>query len=319
LVIYGAGGVGGSIGARAFQAGYDVALIARGPHLAAIKDKGLIFGAPDGTSTLPIPAVAHPSELTLGAGDVVVLAMKSQHTERALVDLRGVAPDVPVVCAQNGVANERAALRLFTDVYAMTVVAPCEHLDPGAVECYGSPFSGVLDVGRYPTGVDAVADELAAVLSSSDFRSLARPDVMRWKYRKLTRNLGNIVEALCGPESFTGELDALAVSEGETVLAAAGIEVASAAEDDDRRGDLQVRPIAGRDRVGGSTKQSLLRGSASLETDYLNGEIVLLGRLHGVPTPVNEFLQAAGAAALNRGTRAGSVTEAELLERLANS
>jgi 2-dehydropantoate 2-reductase len=43
-------------------------------------------------------------------------------------------------------------------------------------------------------------------------------------------------------------------------------------------------------RVGGSTNQSLLRGAARLETDYLNGEIALLGRLHGVETPLNAGL-----------------------------
>lgn len=317
LVIYGAGAIGGTIGARAFQAGYDVALIARGPHLAAIQENGLVFSARDGTSTLRIPAVEHPSRLTFRAGDVVVLAMKSQHTEGALVDLRAVAPDLPVVCAQNGVANERAALRRFRDVYAMCVVAPCVHVDPGAVESFGSPFSGTLDLGRYPAGVDELSDELAATLSASDFQSRARPDVMRWKYRKLTRNLGNIVEALCDPETCTGALADRAAAEGEVVLAAAGIDVATAAEDDERRGALEVGPVAGHDRVGGSTKQSLLRGSDSIETDYLNGEIVLLGRSHGVPTPVNELLQSEAAEAVRSRRRVGSVSEAALLALLA--
>ena len=49
-----------------------------------------------------------------------------------------------------------------------------------------------------------------------------------------------------------------------------------------------VRDIDGRSRAGSSTWQSLARGTGALETDYLNGEIVLQGRLHGVPTPLNE-------------------------------
>jgi 2-dehydropantoate 2-reductase len=51
-----------------------------------------------------------------------------------------------------------------------------------------------------------------------------------------------------------------------------------------------VQPIEGRPRAGSSTRQSLARGAPTLETDYLNGEIVLLGRLHGVPTPINAAL-----------------------------
>jgi 2-dehydropantoate 2-reductase len=53
---------------------------------------------------------------------------------------------------------------------------------------------------------------------------------------------------------------------------------------------LDVQPIAGRPRAGSSTRQSLTRGAPTLETDYLNGEISLIGRLHGVPTPVNDAL-----------------------------
>ena len=53
---------------------------------------------------------------------------------------------------------------------------------------------------------------------------------------------------------------------------------------------MQVRGIDGRERAGSSTWQSLARGAGAIETDYLNGEIALLGRLHGVATPVNGAL-----------------------------
>ena len=74
------------------------------------------------------------------------------------------------------------------------------------------------------------------------------------------------------------------------MLTAAGIEfVADEVNDVEARWErLDVQPIAGRERAGSSTRQSLARGTATVETDYLNGEIALLGRLHGVPTPVNE-------------------------------
>jgi 2-dehydropantoate 2-reductase len=81
-------------------------------------------------------------------------------------------------------------------------------------------------------------------------------------------------------------------AEAITCLEVAGIDVATEDEDRARRGDLlMVQPVSGRLRDGGSSWQSLARGAGTIETDHLNGEIVLLGRLYGVPTPVNEALQ----------------------------
>ena len=75
------------------------------------------------------------------------------------------------------------------------------------------------------------------------------------------------------------------------MFAAAGLSCTTEARGLARREGYASQPIAGATRAGGSTWQSLARGAAMLETDYLNGEIALLGRLHGVPTPVNERLQ----------------------------
>ena len=68
-------------------------------------------------------------------------------------------------------------------------------------------------------------------------------------------------------------------------------------------------------RPGGSTYQSLVRG-LPVEVDYLNGEIVLLGRLHDVPTPVNELLQSATHSAVVDRTEPGSLAAADLLAQL---
>jgi 2-dehydropantoate 2-reductase len=71
------------------------------------------------------------------------------------------------------------------------------------------------------------------------------------------------------------------------------------------------RQIDGAERSGGSTWQSLMRGTGSLETDFLNGEIALLGALHGVPTPYNRMLQEAAAEAAQLGRKPGSYTVEE--------
>jgi 2-dehydropantoate 2-reductase len=66
-------------------------------------------------------------------------------------------------------------------------------------------------------------------------------------------------------------------------------------------------------RGGGSTWQSIERGLPSVETDYLNGEIVRLGRLHGVPTPVNAAIQAGMREITRRRRMPGTLDPADLL------
>ena len=318
IIVYGAGAVGGVVGGRLAEQGHDVALIARGEHAEAIRDRGLVIESPEATSTVKVRVATHPHELDIGVDDVVLLGMKSQDTVGALNALRGATPhDVPVVCLQNGVDNERAALRLFTNVYGVCVMCPTTHLVPGVVQASSTPLEGLLDIGRFPHGVDATAEEVAAALSSAPFESVPRPDIMRWKYAKLLMNLGNVVEAVCGPAERAGELGGRARDEGVACLRAAGIEFASDAEDAERRADrLNLRPIAGARRGGGSSWQSLQRSAGSIETDHLNGEIVLLGRLHGVPTPVNAILQRVGNEAAAAGAPPGSISADELLARL---
>jgi 2-dehydropantoate 2-reductase len=297
FVVYGAGAIGGTVGGQLFRHGHDVTLIARGAHYETVRDHGLRLDTPDESVTLDIPVVSRPADVKFAPGDVVLLAMKTQDTLAALTELSAVAPpEIVVVCAQNGVENERLALRLFPCVYGMCVMLPAAFYEPGVIEVYLAPVTGALDVGRYPRGDDETARSLAEAFAGATFESHARPDVMRYKYGKLLNNLGNAVEALFGPGDQGGEIVRRAREEGAACLRAAGIEPA----------DVQplvgrARPVRGRPRTGGSTYQSLQRGTGTVEADYLNGEIVLLGREHGVPTPVNELLR----RLVNRSAREG--------------
>jgi 2-dehydropantoate 2-reductase len=320
FIVYGAGAIGGAIGGRLFEAGHDVTVIARGDHLLALQDDGLTLVSPDSSATLRLPAVGNPAEVGLRDGDVVIMAMKSQDTPPALAALATHAPPgIRVVCAQNGVENERVALRFFADVYAVAVMLPATHLEPGVVVAHLAPTTGLLDLGRYPEGVDTAAEEVSAALSGATFGSQARPDIMRWKYRKLILNLGNAVEAVCGPEAARSTpLARMARAEGEACLQAAGIDAVSIEEDRARRGNVfELRPVPGHERRGGSSWQSLARGRGSVETDYLTGEIVLLGRLHRVPTPVNDLLQRLASRMAAEGRPPGSVAAEDVLARLA--
>jgi 2-dehydropantoate 2-reductase len=293
FVIFGAGAVGGVVGARLHQAGREVTLIARGPHFESIRRDGLRFETPVERVVLKLAVVEDPGAMAWRDDDVALLAVKSQDTPTALAALRAAAPpSLPIVCLQNGVENERLALRCFSRVYGAVVMVPAAHLEPGLVQAYGAALTGTIDLGRYPSGTDERCEAIAGALDGAGFRSRAHPDVMRLKYAKLLVNLGNAVGALCTPGARSDELVARARDEGQAALQAAGIEFA-AEEVDDVRGrweQMQVQGIDGQERAGSSSWQSLARGTGAIETDYLNGEIALLGRLHGVPTPVNAAL-----------------------------
>ncbi len=316
-IIYGAGAVGGVVGARLFQAGHEVILICRGAHLEAIQRHGLRLRTPEEDVRLPVPAVAHPREIAFRPDDVVFLTMKTQDTDRALMDLEQAAgPDVPVICCQNGVENERLAARRFSRVYGMLVALPATFLEPGHVDGEGVPVSGVLDTGRYPSGVDDLITRVAADINTAKLSARPVERVMRLKYTKLLSNLGNALQIVTGAyrqNEVFHRLHARLREEALACYAAAGIDYMPEEEyDAEIRTRFRMEPIAGRPRGGSSTWQSLMRGHTTLETDYLNGEIVLLGRLYGVPTPLNEVVRRLANRVAATGGRLGHYTAEEV-------
>ncbi|HEV8019667.1 MAG TPA: ketopantoate reductase C-terminal domain-containing protein, partial [Candidatus Lustribacter sp.] len=139
----------------------------------------------------------------------------------------------------------------------------------------------------------------------------ACPDVMARKYAKLSLNLLNVLEAASGSEAYASDLGRRARAEADAAFAAAGIQPATA---ESLRTGMRFADVEGTSRPGGSTFQSLARGATSLEADDLNGEIVLLGRLHGVPTPVNAMLQRLALRLVAERIAPGSLPLADLEE-----
>ncbi|NBM18069.1 ketopantoate reductase family protein [Streptomyces sp. GC420] len=321
-IIIGAGAVGGAVGGRLAGAGVDVVLVARGAHYEALREGGLRLTTPDGTRTHRVPVVSGPEEVGLRADDVLFLAVKIQDSVAALdawsgrpVEGGGTAGErLPLVCAQNGVEGERLALRRFDRVYGMCVWLPATFLEPGRVAAAGAPLTGILHLGRYPGGTDETARRIARDLEKAPFAAPVVPDVMRWKYAKLLANTANAIEAVCGVwrgDAVAESLHRRATDEARRVYAAAGIDAVSPEEQREVRGD-RVAFVSNEARGLGSSWQSLSRGTGSVEVDYLNGEISLLGKLHGVPTPVNDVLMRTTDAFAREGREAGSTTPAEL-------
>lgn len=127
---------------------------------------------------------------------------------------------------------------------------------------------------------------------------------MAWKYRKLISNLGNVIDAVVDEPSAARAVIEAADAEARTVLGSARIEVTDDATEAAARADsFRIEPVPGlaKARLGSSTWQSLSRGTGSVETDYLNGEIVRIAHRQGTSAPVNALLSRLGREAVRAG------------------
>ena len=128
-VIVGAGGIGVTFAAELQRTGRDVALVARGAQLAALRDGQVRYARPDGTRRLELPAIGDPSEIELAPGDVLVLATKTQDVEPVIAQwaprpvrqadgtVSTAGASIPVLTLQHGLEAERIALRRFKTVF----------------------------------------------------------------------------------------------------------------------------------------------------------------------------------------------------------
>ncbi len=299
--IIGAGAVGASLAAQFEEAGVPYALVGRGAQIAHLRAHGLNYRRPSGARLIRLKAFDEAEPPELSTQDVLLLAVKAQDVEaatsfwarRPLADsLRSAGDGLPIVTLQNGLAAEPIALRRFARVYGASLQTPASYTRTGEVVCAGWPQAGAILLGAYPGGLDATAEALVEALDRSGWIAEARPDIRRWKAVKLLHNVKNALELFQGSSAEAAALGEALAAEAAQVLRAAGYDLPAASE---RRVSLAGwgrAPEAGEWRQ--STWQSVARG-APHEADYLNGEIVLLGRLHGVATPWNAALQEAAA------------------------
>ena len=290
-IVLGAGGVGSAIGGLLSVSGAEVVLIARGAHREALAQRGLAIALPSRDLHVDIDVLASPRDVRFGGDSVVLCCTKTQDTEAALRDLAEVAPrQTPIVCAQNGVAAERFAALSSSRVYGLVVFSPIQLVSPGLVSIHGAPVLGGLEVGVHPRGTDDLTREITADLVRAGFDAREEPRIQRWKYGKLLMNLGNAVQALADDASPESPILGALRDEALACYRAAGIEHATVSELHARYVGVGSVEAGGAARRGGSTWQSLARATGTIETGYLNGEIVRLGEAHGIPTPANRAL-----------------------------
>lgn len=307
-VIVGAGAVGSAIGGLLTRAGSRVVCVARPANAAALR-KGLVLNLDGRKITVRADAVTDIRELNPEDSDIVVITTKSQMTESIVQQLSGVYDNkVRVVCMQNGIRNEVIARRRFENVYAGLVFFSAVQFEPASISL---PQGLTVALGCYPEGVDDIARQFCDELTRSGFNAVCSQYVMAMKWGKLVANLNNATHAITDYwlERGMAEVEMRTLmfevrEEGLRVLDAAGIAVEPPAGEPSpirirkMTEKLKLPPDPSRNaadvpeeqRTYASMWQDLVLGRPSSEADFLNGEIVALGRKLGIPTPYNSAL-----------------------------
>jgi len=296
IAVVGSGAIGGYYGALLQQAGHQVAFLARGDHLAAMRDRGLRIESlllPE-PLVLRVRATDRPEEI--GPADLVLFAVKSYDTDAAAALLPPLLhKETAVLTLQNGVDNvDRLSERIGRNhilggaCYIFTAIA-----SPGVITHTGGPrrvVFGELD-GRSTPRAEHIRDALAATGVPVDLSNHIL--VALWeKYIFITAQGGmtaltRLPLGVIRQSPATMEMYLDAASEVAAVGRAHGVPI----------------PEGERDRVGRAA-ESLDPGSYSslyndltrgrrMELDALPGYVVRLGRRYGVPTPVCRAIYAA--------------------------
>jgi thiosulfate/3-mercaptopyruvate sulfurtransferase len=328
-VIIGAGAVGITLAAELQAAGRDVVVVGRGRQLDLLRDGAVRYLTPDGSRLLSVAAAGHADEVRLDPRDILVLATKTQDAHGVLAQWsrqpvgtggQRAGEVLPVFTLQNGLDAERAALRLFATVVGSVLGVPSTYVADGEVLSPGAPAVGVFWLGSYPDGpAGAAAQTIAADLAAARFEVQVVTDLSRWKAAKLVMSSAFVLDALFEPGPGRDRAARLAQAEARAVLEAAGWSIADTAAESTLRPDrFGIAPVPGHARPGSSTYQSLARGK-DVETDYLNGEIVLLARKLGRRAPLHAALQARAQRVVQEGGAPGRLTAADLAETLAQT
>ncbi len=322
IAVAGAGAIGGFIGARLAQAGSDVVLFARGPHLRAMQEKGLRVVSPDGDFEVKPEVTGDLKDI--GQADVIILGVKAHGLTTLAPQLSPfIGPDTTVVSTQNGIpwwyfqnyGGELDGLHL-------------ERVDPGGViaaaieprRVVGSLAYFATDVAEpgvihhsegnrisfgEPNGSKSErAKAIAQALIAAGFRC---PVTARFRHEIWVKLLGNVafnpISALTGGtlEEVVRHPDASKVvreimTETETVAGKLGIEMPISID----------QRMAGAEKVGAHKTSMLqdLEAGRPLEIEAVVGAIVELGDRLGVPMPATRAVYACAKMADEKRRRA---------------
>ncbi len=295
IAVIGTGGIGGPYGASLAKAGADVTFVARGAHLAAMRQNGLRIEGDRG-EILVRPAEATDDIAGIGAVDYVLLCVKLWDVESAGEQIRPiVGPGTAVVPLQNGVDSAERLVPILGREAVMggTAFVTGSIVAPGVVRqtgTYQQMTFGELDGRASPRG-----ERLRDLCAAAGFEGILSPDVRVPIWEKFLvlvplANVNALTREPLGRYRADPDLWALveaSISETEAVGRAEGVALKPDAVE---KGLAMIRSMP--DHHMTSMGNDLLRGNR-LELPWFAGKVVELGRRHGMATPVNDFVYAA--------------------------
>jgi 2-dehydropantoate 2-reductase len=293
VTIVGAGGVGGYFGGRLAQAGVDVAFLARGQHLEALRTEGLRVRSVRGDFQVPVTASEDPT--AIGAADYVLVTVKAYDTDEVATYLSSLmGNDTAVVSLQNGVDNED---RLAEHVGVERVVGGAAYIfatiaEPGIIEHTGGPAS--LVIGEWGDSRNDRVGRLVEAFRSAGVTADETPDIrsVLWSKFAFICAQAGVTAAVRLP---IGEIRSRPASRQLFRDLAAEVCAVAAAEGIELPADLPDKTLGFADNVepdGYSSLHHDLVHGRRMELDALLGEVVRRAERLGVDVPNSRALYA---------------------------
>jgi 2-dehydropantoate 2-reductase len=293
VAVMAAGALGGYFGGRLAEAGHEVHFIARGANLAALKANGLRVKSPDGNLHIAKPSVTDDPK-SIGEADLVFFAVKLWDVEKSGEAAKPlVGKNTRVLSMLNGIDSvDRLAPILGKDVVAACPTRISAVIsEPGVILHKALPptfICGFMD-GRDDARLQSLVDEMQGAKFGAKFSKEIEKDLWK-KYVFLNGMSGATAGLRATLGEIRGDADTMAVlealmREAEAVGVKKGVPLQGYAEK--AIGFAKAGPAGAK----ASMAEDLDRGNR-LETDWLQGKIVELGKKLGVPAPVNRDIYA---------------------------
>jgi len=292
IAIVGSGGLGGYFGARLAAGGSDVSFLARGAHLAAMREAGIaIEGGPDPVHVPKVHATDDPAEI--GPVDLALIAVKLWDTENVLEQIRPlVGPQTTVISCQNGVLKDMHLRSVYPERQIMGGVAyVATTIDrPGVIRQTG-PMQRLI-FGEFDGSRSERAERFLEACQNGHIAAEISENITRDIWEKFVFLVGlsgttTAMRSVIGPIRENAATRAFLLDVMREVVAVArarGVDL----PDDYAERRLQLADDVAWDMTS-SMHHDLQRGNR-LEVPWLSGGVVTLGREAGVPTPLNRAI-----------------------------
>lgn len=297
VAILGSGAVGGYYGARLARAGHDVTFIARGAHLAAIRERGLEIRSP-ALGDFVARARAEENTARVGPVDLVLVAVKTYDNPTALPMLRPMlGADTAVLTVQNGVdsAGEVAAVAGEARTLGGTTYIATALEAPGLIVQTGDHRRIVFGeaFGELPRVTERVT-RIHEAFAGADIQSYPVGDgrVPVWEKFVFLASLAGFTGAARLP---IGPVWGDPVTKAQFLAGCREIEAVARAEGVPVAADVVDRIVPYVDAIPGTMRSSLLidlQQGKRIEVEALQGTVVRRGAARGVPTPIIATLYA---------------------------